>query len=99
MKKKNTSVKDKTVHNPEEIRKKIQSHEKDTGSTAMQIYNLYQRVEAMNMHISKHKKDNAVKLTLVKTVEQIKKLCKYLKKKVSSEEYKAIVIDSIGLRK
>jgi small subunit ribosomal protein S15 len=63
-----------------QVTKKFMTHEKDTGSTAVQIALLTQRIRHLTEHVKKHKKDIHSRYGLQKLVEKRKRLMKYLKR-------------------
>ena len=77
--------------------KEIARHEKDTGSSEMQISQLTDKIENLSKHIKKFKKDKHSSVGLIKAVNRRKKLLDYLKKN-KIETYKE-VISKLNLRK
>tara|TARA_B100000965_G_scaffold387791_1_gene391572 strand:- start:5 stop:253 length:249 start_codon:yes stop_codon:yes gene_type:complete len=72
-------------------------HEKDTGSSEVQIVQLTKKIENLSNHIKKNNKDKHSSVGLLKAVNRRKKLLDYLKKnKITS--YKE-VISKLNLRK
>ena len=77
--------------------KELAIHEKDTGSSEVQITQLTGKIENLSKHINKYKKDKHSSVGLLKAVNRRKKLLEYLKKnKINS--YKE-VISKLNLRK
>ena len=77
--------------------KELAIHEKDTGSSEVQIALLTEKIENLSKHMKKSKKDKHSSLGLLKAVNKRKKLLDYLKnKKVDS--YKE-VISKLNIRK
>ena len=72
-------------------------HEKDTGSSELQIAYLTTQIENLSQHIKENKKDKHSSLGLLKAVNKRKKLLEYLKKN-KMESYKK-VISKLNLRK
>ena len=72
-------------------------HEKDTGSSEIQIALLTDKIESLSNHIKKYKKDKHSSVGLIKAVNKRKKLLDYLKKN-KMETYKK-VISKLNLRK
>ena len=72
-------------------------HEKDTGSSEVQVAQLTTKIENLSNHIKKFKKDKHSSVGLLKAVNRRKKLLDYLKKN-KIESYKN-VISKLGLRK
>ena len=60
---------------------KIARHDKDTGSSEVQISQLTAKIENLSGHIKKFKKDKHSSVGLIKAVNKRKKLLDYLKKK------------------
>ena len=72
-------------------------HEKDTGSSEIQIALLTEKIEKLSKHIKKFKKDKHSSIGLLRAVNSRKKLLDYLKRnKVDS--YKN-VLSKLNLRK
>ena len=77
--------------------KELALHEKDTGSSEVQIVQLTKKIENLSNHIKKNNKDKHSSVGLLKAVNKRKKLLDYLKKrKINS--YKE-VISKLNLRK
>lgn len=62
----------------EEIMKLIQLHEKDTGSAGVQYLLLTAKINSLEDHVKKHKKDKQTYRTLLKLYARRRKLRKYL---------------------
>ena len=77
--------------------KELATHEKDTGSSEVQISQLTDKIENLSKHIKKFKKDKHSSVGLIKAVNRRKKLLDYLKKN-KIETYKE-VISKLNLRK
>ena len=77
--------------------KEIAKHDKDTGSSEVQISILTAKIENLSEHIKKFKKDKHSSVGLIKAVNKRKKLLDYLKKN-KMETYKD-VISKLNLRK
>ena len=72
-------------------------HDKDTGSSEIQIALLTEKIENLSKHIKRFKKDKHSSVGLLKAVNKRKKLLDYLKRnKVDS--YKN-VLSKLNLRK
>ena len=77
--------------------KELATHEKDTGSSEVQIALLTSKIENLSKHMKKFKKDKHSSVGLLKAVNKRKKLLDYLKKnKINS--YKD-VISKLNIRK
>ena len=72
-------------------------HEKDTGSTEVQVALLTARIKHLTGHLKVHKKDHASRRGLLKLVGQRSRLLKYLAA-TSPGRYQA-VIKRLGLRR
>ena len=77
--------------------KEIAIHEKDTGSSEVQIGLLTEKIENLSKHIKQFKKDKHSSVGLLKAVNRRKKLLDYLKKN-KIDSYKN-VITKLNLRK
>ena len=77
--------------------KSLAIHDKDVGSTEIQIGLLTDKISKLSEHFKKFKKDKHSTLGLTKSVNKRKKLLVYLKKK-NSDSYKK-VIKQLNLRK
>ncbi len=77
--------------------KELSIHNKDTGSSEIQIALLTEKIENLSKHIKKFKKDRHSSVGLLKAVNKRKKLLDYLKKN-KQESYKN-VLDKLNLRK
>ena len=77
--------------------KELATHDKDTGSSEIQIALLTEKIEVLSKHVKEFKKDKHSSVGLLKAVNRRKKLLDYLKKnKVDS--YKN-VLSKLNLRK
>ncbi len=81
----------------EEITKKFQLHEKDTGSADVQIAILTERIAELTDHLKLSPKDHNSRLALLKLVGQRRKLLEYLNS-TDTERYKNL-IKRLNLRK
>ena len=82
------------------MKKKIKElgiHEKDTGSSEVQIAILTDKIDNLSKHIKKFKKDKHSSVGLLKAVNRRKKLLDYLKKN-KLESYQN-VISKLNIRK
>jgi len=77
--------------------KELAIHDKDTGSSEVQVALLTDKIENLSNHIKKFKKDKHSSVGLLKAVNRRKKLLDYLKKN-KLESYKN-VISKLNLRK
>jgi small subunit ribosomal protein S15 len=58
--------------------KKVQKHDKDTGSSEVQVALLSKRIEELADHLKTHKKDSSSRRGLLKMVADRRKHTKYL---------------------
>jgi len=74
-----------------------QRHEKDTGSTEVQVALLTARIGHLTEHLKTHKKDHASRRGLLKMVGHRARLLKYLAA-TAPARYQAL-IERLGLRR
>jgi small subunit ribosomal protein S15 len=79
-----------------EIVAKYGKNENDTGSSAVQIALLTDRIKYLTEHLKINKKDHASRLGLLKLVGQRKRLLKYFKK-TDYTNYMKVIAD-LGIR-
>ncbi len=79
-----------------EITKKFGANEKDTGSPAVQIALLSNRISYLTEHLRTNKKDHSSKLGMLKLVGQRRRLMRYLRK-TDGKRY-SFVISELGIR-
>ena len=77
--------------------KELAIHDKDTGSSEIQVAQLTDKIENLYKHIKQLKKDKHSSVGLLRAVNKRKKLLDYLKKN-KIESYKE-VISKLNLRK
>jgi small subunit ribosomal protein S15 len=77
--------------------KEFQLHEKDTGSTDVQVALLTRRIEHLTEHLKANRKDHASRRGLLKMVAQRRSLLDYLSK-TNADRYKKL-IEKLNLRK
>ena len=77
--------------------KDLATHEKDTGSSEVQIALLTEKIESLSKHVKQFKKDKHSSVGLLKAVNRRKKLLDYLKRN-KLESYKD-VISKLNIRK
>ena len=77
--------------------KELAMHDKDTGSSEIQVAQLTDKIENLSSHIKKFKKDKHSSVGLLKAVNRRKKLLDYLKKN-KLESYQN-VISKLNIRK
>ena len=81
----------------EEITKKFQLHEKDTGSADVQIAILTERIAELTEHLKSSPKDHGSRLALLKLVGQRRRLLDYLNS-TDTKRYQSL-IKKINLRR
>ncbi|NDD58376.1 MAG: 30S ribosomal protein S15 [Chlamydiae bacterium] len=81
----------------EEITKKFQLHEKDTGSADVQIAILTERIAELTEHLKIAPKDHSSRLALLKLVGQRRKLLDYLNS-TDTKRYQSLIV-RLNLRK
>lgn len=74
----------------EEITKKFQLHEKDTGSADVQIAILTERITELTEHLKRSPKDNGSRLALLKLVGQRRRLLDYLNS-TDTKRYQSLI--------
>ena len=94
---KSNGLKRGVIVNIKDTIKSLAIHEKDVGSTEIQIGLLTDKIIKLSEHFKKFKKDKHSTLGLTKSVNKRKKLLTYLKKK-NVESYQK-VIKQLNLRK
>lgn len=86
-----------TVEAKKDIIDKFKIHEKDTGSSEVQIALLTGRIDYLTNHFKIHKKDHHSRRGLLKLVGKRRRLLNYLKKN-DMDKYR-VVIKELGIRK
>lgn len=81
----------------QEIIKKHKVHDKDTGSSFVQIAVLTERINNLGPHFKSHEKDHHSRYGLLKLVSQRRKLLDYLKRE-NKDAYQKLIVD-LDLRK
>ena len=77
--------------------KELAMHEKDTGSSEVQVALLTEKIETLSKHIKQSKKDKHSSVGLLRAVNRRKKLLDYLKRN-KIDSYKN-VLTKLNLRK
>ena len=77
--------------------KELKIHDKDTGSSEVQIAQLTVKIESLSKHIKQFKQDKHSSVGLLRAVNRRKKLLDYLKKN-KIDSYKE-VLTKLNLRK
>ena len=75
----------------------LKMHEKDTGSSEVQVALLTDKIETLSKHIKEFKKDKHSSVGLLRAVNRRKKVLEYLKKN-KMDSYKN-VLSKLNLRK
>ena len=86
-----------TAQKNAELIQKFGKNSKDSGSTAVQIAVLTERINELTPHFAVHSKDHSGKRGLLKMIGLRRTLLKYLGAKSETEYQK--VITELGLRK
>jgi len=81
----------------QKITEQFQLHEKDTGSSGVQIAILTERINGVSEHMKKHKKDHHSRRGLLRLVGRRRRLLDYLSEK-DPERYQAI-LKKLNLRR
>lgn len=80
-----------------EIISKFRTHEKDTGSSDVQIAVLTEKINLLKQHFDTHKKDHNSRRGLLKMVGHRRRLLSYLRK-TETDKYQQL-IETLGIRK
>lgn len=78
------------------VMEKFKKHPKDTGSAAVQVAILSERIKELSDHLKGHKKDFHSRRGLLMLVGKRRRLMSYLKKK-DPQGYKAVA-EKFGLK-
>ncbi len=84
------------LKNKQEIVKQYGKNEKDTGSTAVQVAMMSQKITELTEHLKSNQKDFATKRGLLMMVGKRKRLLSYLKSQ-NLDEYRDL-IKKLGIR-
>ena len=79
------------------IKSEFQRHDRDTGSSEVQIAILTKEIEALTAHLKANKKDHSSRYGLLRKVQNRRSLLDYLKRE--DEERYRDVIKKLGLRR
>jgi small subunit ribosomal protein S15 len=74
------------------IRQKFERHERDTGSSEVQIAVLTREIEMLTEHLKANKKDNSSRYGLIRKVNTRRKLLDYLKR-TDNDLYRKVLKD------
>ena len=80
-----------------EIKNEFQRHERDTGSSEVQIAILTKEIAALTEHLKANKKDRSSRYGLLRKVQNRRKLLDYLKRK-DAAKYQEL-IKQLGIRR
>ncbi|MCJ7640344.1 MAG: 30S ribosomal protein S15 [Desulfobacterales bacterium] len=80
-----------------EIMEQFRNHEKDTGSSEVQIALLSERIRYLTEHFKVHKRDHHSRRGLLQLVGQRRRLLNYLR--ASKVDRYREVVEKLGLRK
>ena len=86
-----------TKQKKQEVIVKNRIHDKDTGSSFVQIAVLTERINNLGSHFKSHVKDNHSRRGLLKLVSQRRKLLDYIKREDQKAYFK--LIEDLDLRK
>ena len=79
------------------IRNEFQRHDRDTGSSEVQIATLTKEIEALTAHLKANKKDHSSRYGLLRKVQNRRSLLDYLKRE-NEASYKEL-IKKLGIRR
>ncbi len=79
------------------IRTQFQRHERDTGSSEVQIAVLTKEIEMLTEHLKKNKKDHSSRYGLIRKVNTRRSLLDYLKREDEAGYQK--IIKQLNLRR
>jgi small subunit ribosomal protein S15 len=79
------------------IRKQFQRHDRDTGSSEVQIATLTKEIESLTEHMKANKKDHSSRYGLIRKVNTRRSLLDYLKR--TDEAVYQKVVKNLGLRR
>lgn len=86
-----------TPKEKQKVIEKVRVHDKDTGSSAVQIALLSEEITHLTGHLKTHRKDNHSRRGLLTMVAQRKKLLSHLKE-TSVRQYNSVV-KKLGLKR
>ena len=79
------------------IRNEFQRHDRDTGSSEVQIATLTKEIEALTAHLKANKKEHSSRHGLLRKVQNRRNLLNYLKR-VNEQSYKDLIA-KLGIRR
>lgn len=86
-----------TVERKQEVMKKFGIHEKDTGSSDVQVALMTERISHIQEHLKQFPKDNNSRRGLLKLVAKRRRLLDYLRA-TAEDRYKAL-LEQLNIRK
>ena len=86
-----------TPKEKKKVIEKVRTHEKDTGSSAVQVGVLTEEIARLTDHLKTHRKDNHSRRGLLRMVAQRKKLLDYMRE-TSARQYNGL-IKKLGLKR
>ena len=72
------------------IQQDYRLHEKDTGSSEVQVALLTKRIEGLTEHLKSHRKDHSSRYGLIKMVSARRRLLNYMKSR-DDARYQALI--------
>jgi small subunit ribosomal protein S15 len=79
------------------IKSEFQRHDRDTGSSEVQIAILTKQIEALTEHLKANKQDNSSRYGLLRKVQNRRNLLDYLKRE-NEQSYKDLIA-KLGIRR
>ena len=79
------------------IRSEFQRHERDTGSSEVQIATLTKKIQLLTQHLKTNKKDHSSRYGLLRKVQNRRSLLDYLKRE-NEASYREL-IKKLGIRR
>ena len=79
------------------VRSEFQRHDRDTGSSEVQIATLTKKIQLLTQHLKANKQDHASRYGLLRMVNNRRKLLDYLKRE-DEAKYKDLIA-KLGLRR
>ena len=79
------------------IKNEFQRHDRDTGSSEVQVALLTKEIEALTAHLKANKKDHSSRYGLLRKVQNRRNLLDYLKRE-NEQSYKDLIA-KLGLRR
>ena len=86
-----------SMEKKQEITKSLQSHKTDTGSAAVQVGIMTERIKELTEHLKANKKDFAARRGLLQLVGKRKRLLQYIAKE-NGQAYLEL-IKKLGIRR